>query len=231
MDEQRERRPKRGLRGIATALMGLTVVFTLLGGIGTTCVAFGAEKYPSMVPLVPYKLLYQAFVVISIAIGVWGIPVIVALVRGSPVAYRNALLNLIAGALSAGAQMVVSQSVRGSSAPVNMRFYFTAFTLVCFLLLRLPGVRVRVDFSQPAKSSGSAPVGAAFVACGFVTLTTPVWAGFSHVSSSGENFVEVLGAPLRIGGWAMVGVGAVCLLAAVVRSARSEKASLLEVPA
>jgi hypothetical protein len=147
------------------------------------------------------------------------------------VAYRNALLNLMAGALSAGAQMVVSQSVRGSSAPVNMRFYFTAFTLLFFLLLRLPGVRERVDFSQPAKSSGSAPVGAAFIVCGIVTLTTPVWAGFSHVSSSGENWVEVLGAPLRIGGWAMAGVGAMCLLAAVVSSKKREKVALLEAPA
>jgi hypothetical protein len=213
--------------------MGLTVVFTLLGGIGTTCVAFGAENYDSMASLVPYKLLYQAFVMISVAIGVWGIPVIVALVRGSPVAYRNALLNLVAGALSAGAQMLVSQSIRGSSAPVNMRFYFTAFTLVCFLLLRLPGVRERVDFSQAArgKTSGPASVGAAFVACGLVTLTTPVWAGFSHMSSAGENWVELLGAPLRIGGWAMVGVGLVGLLVAVVNSVRLEKVSLLEVRA
>mgnify|MGYP001817369720 CR=1 FL=1 len=230
MGEQRDRRPLRVLRGIAVALMGLVVVFTLLGGIGTTCVAFGAENYDSMASLVPYKPLYQALVVISVAIGIWGIPVTVSLVRGSRVAYRNTLLNLVAGALSAGVQMVVSQTVRGSSAPVNMRFYVTAFTLGFFLLLRLPGVRERVDFTQAAKgkTSGPASVGAAFVVCGLVTLTAPVWAGFSHMSSARENWVEVLGAPLRAGGWAMVGVGMVWLLAAVVSSMQSEKAALLE---
>jgi len=55
MTEQNKHRPSKVLRGIVIALFGLTVTFTLLGAVGTTCVAFGAEKYDSMIPLVPYK--------------------------------------------------------------------------------------------------------------------------------------------------------------------------------
>ena len=73
MTEQNKRdRPKtpqgaKALRGVAITLMGLTLVFTLLGGVGTTCVALGAEKYDSMALLVPYKPLYQVW-------GVEGVP-------------------------------------------------------------------------------------------------------------------------------------------------------------
>ena len=76
MTEQNKRyRPKtpqgaKALRGVAITLMGLTLVFTLLGGVGTTCVALGAEKYDSMALLVPYKPLYQVLVVVSLTVGV-----------------------------------------------------------------------------------------------------------------------------------------------------------------
>ncbi len=205
------------LRAIAVTLMGLTVVFTVLGGAGTTCVAFGAEKYGSMASLVPYKPLYQALVVISLAVGIWGIPVTIALVRGGGTAYRNALLVLLVGAFSAGIQMGVSQTVRGSSAPVNVRFYVTAFTLVIFLLLRLPPLWKRVDFTQPMRGAGPAPAaaGTALAVCGIITLATPVWAGPTHMSSTGSNWVNVLLVPLAVGGLGMVLAGIMLLLVAL----------------
>lgn len=225
MAEENKRKPSKFLRGIVVTLMGLTVVFTLLAGAGTTCVAFGAEKYDSMVSLVPYKPLYQAFVVVSLAVGIWGIPVTISLVRGGKKAYRNALLVLFLGALTAGIQMVVSQTVRGSSAPVNMRFYLTAFTLVVFLLLRLPPLWERVDFTQSMKGESSKGIsaGTVLIVCGIVTLTTPIWAGPTHLSASGSNWVYVLHLPLQVGGWGMVLAGIVLLFAASGRFPMHER--------
>ncbi|MGC9400274.1 MAG: hypothetical protein ACP5HM_14220 [Anaerolineae bacterium] len=194
------KKPLKFVRGIAVVLMGLTVFFTLMGGAGTTCVAFGAEKYESMIALVPYKPLYQALVVLSLAAGIWGVPVTIALVRGGERAYRNALLMLFAGAVTSGIQMAVSQAVRGASAPANVRFYITAFTLAIFLLLRLPPMRERLDFRQPFRGGTSSAGGAALIVCGVLALTTYSWAGSTHLAA----WIDVLRGPLMVGGNAMV---------------------------
>jgi len=214
MTEQKKHRPSKVLRGIIIVLFGLTVTFILLSAVGTICVAFGAEKYDSMIPLVPYKPLYQALVVISLAAGVWGIWVVRSLVRGGSVAYRNALLVLCLGALSAGIQMGVSQLVRGSSAPVNVRFYISVFTLVVFLLLRLPPVWVRADFTQSVRGSGTKMVstGMVLIVCGIVILAMRFWIGFTHITPEGNNWINVMELPLRVFGWGMVVGGVISLL-------------------
>ena len=177
-----------------------------------------------MAALVPYKPLYQALVIISLAVGIWGIPVTVSLVRGGEKVYRNALLVLLLGAISAGIQMGVSQSVRGASAPVNMRFFLTLFTLAVFLLLRLPPVWQRVDFTQPTKGgSTGASAGTALIVCGIITLTTPLWAGPTHLSPMGENWVSVLQPPLIVSGSGMLLAGVVLLLAAAGQVCKSEE--------
>jgi len=216
MTEQNKVRPSGIWRGIVITLMALTVAFTLLAAVGTLCAALGAENYDSMLPLVPYKPLYQALVVISLAAGIWGIGVVFSLVRSSPTAYRNALLMLVIGALSAGVQMGVSQALRGKSAPVNMRVYLTVFTLAVFLLLRLPPVWARVDFTQSlkGKNSKTASGGTAMMVCGMIVATTRWWVGTSHISASGFNWVDTPGVSLQAWGWGMVIVGIVILLAA-----------------
>gem|GEM_PF-389910 len=228
MAEKNSSGPSKVLRGVAVTLMGLTVLFTLLGGAGTTCVAFGAEKYGSMASLVPYKPLYQALVVISLAVGIWGIPVTIALVRGGVTAYRNALLVLLVGALTAGIQMGVSQIVRGASAPVNVRFTITAITLAIFLLLRLPPLWERVDFTQPMRGAGpaAAAAGTALVVCGIITLATPVWAGPTHMSSAGSNWVNALQVPLTVSGWGMMLAGILLLIVALGQSREGAKGQI-----
>jgi hypothetical protein len=222
MAEQNSDSPSKLLRVSAITLMAIAVVITLLAGAGSTCVAFGAENYDSMAALVPYKALYQVFVVLSLAVGLWGIPVTLSLVRGSTVAYRNALLVLLLGGTLGGLQMGVSQSVRGASAPVNMRFFVTLFVLSVFLLLRLPPLWRRVDFGQPLKGgSGGASAGTALIVSAAVTLTTPLWAGPTHMPSGGENWVAVLQTPLMVGGAMMLLAGAVLLLAALTRAHRA----------
>lgn len=221
------KKPAKVLRGIVIALMGLTVLFTLLGGAGTTCVALGAENYEGMEALVPYKPLYQALVVLSLAAGVWGILVTVSLVRGGATAYRDALLMLFAGAVTAGVQVGASQALRGASAPANVRLYLTAFTLAIFLLLRLPPLRERLDFSQPFKGGKAAAGGTVLMVCGVVTLTTPLWAGPTHLTT----WLDVFRTQLIIGGWGMILAGTGLLLTAGWRvrtlSQSVQRASLL----
>jgi hypothetical protein len=232
MTQQNGRRLSRILRGVALTLMGLTVTFTLLGGVGTTCVALGAEKYDSMAALVPYKPLYQALVVISLVMGVWGIPVTFALIRGGSSVYRNALLVLIVGTLSAGIQTGVSQAVRGSSAPVNIRFYISALTLVIFLLLRLPPIWEKVDYwrSTKGKETRGASAGIAAMVCGIVVLTTHLWVGATHTPVSGSSWVEELAIPLRASGWALVLAGTGLVLASAVSIPWREVFSLERAP-
>ena len=146
-----DQKPSTLLRSIAIILFSLTVLFTLMGAVGTTCVAFGAENYESMQGLVPYKPLYQVLVYVSIAAGIWGVIIIVNLVRGGKNLYRNVLIMLIIGAVTSGIQTFVSQSVRGSSAPVNIRFYITDFTLIVFLLFRLPPIWKLMKFDRSMK--------------------------------------------------------------------------------
>lgn len=199
------KKPLKFLRGSVVVLMGLTVFFTLMGGAGTTCVAFGAENYESMAALTPYKPLYQLLVVLSLAAGVWGVPVTITLVRGGKHAYRNALWVLMAGAVTSGVQMGVSQAVRGASAPANVRFYVTVFTLVVFLLLRLPPLREHLDFSRSFRDGKNATGGAALIVCGALALTTYTWAAPTHPAA----WLDVLQGPIVLSGSAMVlgGVG------------------------
>ena len=204
------KRPSSVLRSIAIILMALAVLFTLMGGIGTTCVAFGAEKYESMKGLVPYKLLYQALVFISIAAGIWGIFIIVNLIRGGVKLYRNAILMLIIGAVTSGIQTAVSQAVRGSSAPVNLRFGITIFTLLVFLVFRLPPLWDRMRFTQSMKKGSSkSAAGTALIVSGFFTLTTYYWTGPTHLTA----WIDVIRMPLLVGGCTLAFSGIALLYA------------------
>ncbi len=198
------KRPSGVLRSVAIILMAITVFFTIVGGIGTTCVAFGAEKYDSMVGLVPYKPLYQALVFISIAAGIWGVFIVIKLVRGGANVYRNAIIMLVIGAVTAGIQTAVSQAVRGSSAPANIRFYITAFALIVFLLFRIPPIWDQMKFDQSMKKDAKkTAAGASLFVCGVVALTTYYWTGPTHLA----EWIDIIRIPLLAGGWGMVLTG------------------------
>ena len=117
------------LRVIAIILFGMTAAFHLLGGAGTSCVAFAAEKFDSMAGIVPYKWLFQLFVVVEIAVSVYGVWALIGLAKGKAKSYRNAIIFLVIILIVTGIHMAASQSLRGASAPNNMRVYFTILTL------------------------------------------------------------------------------------------------------
>ena len=208
----------QALRIGAIVVFGLTVAFALLGGIGSSCVAFGAENYESMAGIVPYKWLYQALVVITIGLGVYGIWVTVELVRRGPRAYRDALIFLGGAVLAAGIQMFASRALRGKSQPNDVRLYWSIFVLAMFLLLRGLGAWEKLN-SERGKGKAARPAaGMAIVLGGLMALTVPVWAGPTH-TFEGVNLAEAFHQTLNPAGWVMVIGGGLVMAAPYLRRA------------
>jgi len=207
--------PKTGaiLRIIAIILVGLTAAFTLLGGVGTTCVAFNAEKYGrAFAMFVSYKPTYQLFVYVSLAAGIAGLAAAFAMLRGYKWAYWGAIIIVLVSLAVAAVHMYYSSTLKGVSffatPPENMRFYASGITLLFLLLLRLPGIWQWANFTLPWRGRGSASAAGgltAFVA-GVITITTPLWAGAPHMLD-GYNLVNVLQVPLTVVGWGLVLAG------------------------
>ncbi len=200
------------LRVAALVMLSLTAAFTLLGGIGTTCVAFNAEKFGErMAPLIPVKPIFQVLVVISIAAALFGVFSAVWLGRGKAKGYRYSLIFLLVGGTASAVQYYFSATLRGSTAPNNVRLYLTLLTLAVLLLLGLPGTREKV-FGARGAGKGQTPAGgAALFTCGLLTISTPLWGAPTHIIA-GENTVNVLLIPLLVVGAGMLLAGGVRLL-------------------
>lgn len=204
------------LRIIGIILLGVTAVITLLGGIGTTCVALNAANYDGMQAIAPYQWLYIFYVLSGIVIGVLGIWVAVALVRGKPHAYRNALIVLLAGLLIGGLHMATSRALRGSSMPKDFIVYATGLTLIVFLLFRIPGIWKRMNLGGHDDSAAGLGAGAALIVGGIATLTVQFWAGPTHVIN-GINYADVWHTQLALLGWLAVLLGGAVLGRFVLR--------------
>ena len=155
------------LRFIGIGLMGLTGGFTLLGGIGTSCVALDPDGFGvSMAKLAPYQWLYILFVLLGIALGVMGVRATILLVKGAQNSYRSALVVLAVGIAIGVAHMLASRALRGSSMPVDAVTYTTVLTLIVFLILRIPPVWQAVDFAKGHPRTNHSAGGAAAIAIG-----------------------------------------------------------------
>jgi hypothetical protein len=193
------------LRIAAIVLLGLTAVFTLMGGAGTTCVALAAEEFgEKWEVLVPYKWLYIIFVLTTIAAGVLQVRAVVHLIRSRPGAYRTSLYALISGIVIGVTHIVASRLIRGASMPVDAVVYTTVLTLIVFLLLRIPGVWKMVNFDA-ATLDKNFPRNAAAITLSITALsilTVQYWAGPTH-SVNGVNFADAWHAQLTALGWGM----------------------------
>ena len=199
------------LRFIGILLMGLTGGFTLLGGIGTTCAALFPTKYESMTALAPFQWLYILFVITGIAIGLWGIWATIKLVKGTSDSYIMSLQALIACVLIGVIHIYMSQMLRGKSMPVDAVVYTTVFTLVVFLMLRIPFIWQGVDFSKGNTKSNLPAGGASAIMLGVMTLTiqytmgsTHTWGGVNYANAFNTSMMGIglllLGAGLLISG-------------------------------
>ena len=202
------------LRITAIILMGITSAHILLGASGSVCISWFPEQYESLVNVVPYKGIYQiatSFTFVAAFIGIWSV---VGLVRGKSKAYTLAVSALILSIVTALTKMYYSNMLRGSTMPTDIRLYLSIFTLLYFLMLRLPGIKDKVDLTKSGKNDSSgtgAGTGMAMVLAGIAFLTTHLWAGPSHMMD-GRNLVLVLDAPLTYGGIALLVGGVVFLL-------------------
>jgi len=185
------------LRLVAIILMGLTAAFTLLSGVGTSCVAFFIKREYKFAfgALYDYRWLYQTFVFVTAFIGLVGIWATNQLVRRKRTAYRDAVISLLLGVTISGIHYYASQTLRGEAAPTNIVFFTNVFTLLFFLLLKLPGIHDYINFTEPEDGADIAGGLTAFIT-GLFVITTALWIGPSHMSQGGENWVLVLQLPL-----------------------------------
>ena len=203
------------LRIIGIILMSLTAAFTVLSGVGTTCVALGAENYSSMAGIVPYKWLYVLFVIVTLAIGVMGVRAVVLLIKGRPNAYRYSLIALILGVIVGGIHIWVSRALRGSSMPVDAVFYATVLTLLVFLIFRIPSIWQKVDFNRADENGDSPSGGIAAIVMGVLCLTIQIWMGPTH-TFYGVNYADAFHNVMTISGWGLILIGLGWLVYALV---------------
>lgn len=197
------------IRIVAIVMLGMTAGMNLLGGIGTTCVAFSNSVGYRLAfkELMDYRWLYQAFVVITILVGIAGIWATVKLVRGGRQVFRNSLIVLVIGSVFGGVHYFTSMALRGEAAPANVKFYLNVLTLVIFLAFLIPAIWQKIDFATPAgKSETKAGAGLAAIITGVVTITVFIWAGTSHTFFS-QNWTYVLKTPLIVVGTGLILLG------------------------
>ncbi len=194
------------LRIIGIVLMSLTAAFTLMGGMGTSCVALNPTGFgDTFAPLAQVQWLYILFVLLGIAIGIMGVRAVVLLVKGTKNAYRCTLIALMAGILVGGIHMAVSRALRGSSMPVDAVVYTTVLTLVVFLLFRIPGVWQGVDFEKPVgdKKTGKQAAAIALGAVGLLALSIQFLMSPTH-TIGGINYADVWHTALTAIGLALI---------------------------
>lgn len=209
----------KNLRIGAIVLMGLTAVMNITGGIGTSCAAFLTRDFPPMWSLYDYRWLYQIFVVVTTIIGIANAWVTAGLVRGRKNVVRNALITLVLGTVIGAIHVYASATLRGKTVPANFVLYTNLLTLIVFLVLGTPKFRDRVDFSNPGDSeTQSTASGLAAIFAGVMLLSVPMMVGSSHIFE-GNNWVDVLGTTISVGGGMLIGGGLLRLLGGRMKEA------------
>jgi hypothetical protein len=202
-------------RGALALLMGASTVMTILGAVGTACLAWNGNLYPPQAFgwIVPYMSTYQLLVYVSLAAGIALAVVTYALARGDKWFYIGALIFLVLAGGAAAYQMYLTSSLKkisfSAAAPTNIRFYITALTLLVLLIARIPSVWNKSGLGNRGNGKGNftAPIGLVLLLTGFLLLTAPLWASPEHVVD-GVNYVLVLAVPLVVNGAAMMLSGA-----------------------
>ncbi len=200
------------LRIAGIVLMGLTAVFTIMGGAGTSCVAISPQGFGgSFSGIAPYQWLYILFVVVTLAFGVMGARAVLLLVRNRGNSYRYALIALIGGTVIGVVHMLVSRALRGSSMPVDMVTYINILTLGIFLIFRFPGLWERIGYGRPAQSNTAGMAGGlTAISIGAICLTIQYWMGPTH-TLGGVNYADTWHLALQVIGWALVAAGVMLL--------------------
>ncbi len=202
------------LRIAGILLLAITAVITFLSGIGTTCVALDPVKY-DMAEIAPYQWLYLFYVIAGIIIGIMGILAVIALIRRKPNAYRNTIIVLLLGSVVGGLHMATSRALRGKSMPLDFIVYTTIFTLILFLIFRIPGIWNKINLTGDDDSTTQLGVGVSMFVTGIVILTVQIWAGPTHVID-GINYADAWHTQMMVVGGALTILGGSLLLGIIV---------------
>ena len=206
------------LRISAIIMMGMTAAMNLFGGAGTYCAAFSNNIGYRMAfkALMDYRWLYQIVMVATVLTGIAGVMALIKLIRGKPGVYRFTLIVLAIGTVLGGTQFFASLILRGAATPANVKFFINLATLILFLIFLLPGIKDKVDFSQPMeKAEKDSTAGIVSILVGITALTIFAWAGPSH-TYFGENWVYVLEVPLLVIGTTLTVGGFITVLRAML---------------
>jgi len=171
------------LRFIGILLMGITALFTIAGGLGTTCVAINPTNFgESIAKLAPFQWLYIIFVIATTAIGVMAARAVFLLTKSRPNSYRYSIIALVLGLAVGVIHMMVSRGLRGKSMPVDGVVYTTLLTLGVFLLFRIPKIWQGVNYTSNGSDDKTSPTAAAItlLVTGILTLTMHYWAAPTH---------------------------------------------------
>jgi hypothetical protein len=214
------------LRVIGIILMGLTAVFTIMGGVGTTCVALNPNGYDGkFAGIAPYQWLYVLFVIVTLAFGVMGARATLLLIRNRSNAYRYSIIALVGGTIVGVIHVIVSRALRGSSMPVDMVTYINILTLVVFLIFRIPPLWRAIGYGQPVNSNTAGIAGGmAAITCGAIILTIQFWMGPTH-TIAGVNYADVWHVQLLLIGWLFIITGLAALFWACGMFSKKERAA------
>ncbi|MFA5535651.1 MAG: hypothetical protein WDA53_00600 [Bacillota bacterium] len=201
------------VKGLLITALAVVSIFTLTGGIGTTCVAWNAANLGPFAVMVPYAPFYKSMVVVNILVGLALFIITYAFVRSEKWAYNAALITLFIGGGSGLVKMYMSQTIRGGTAPTNVRVYFTLAALVIFLIVRLPFIWNRIDLAKKPEGESSyvIPTGVAFLVGGISQLAITLFAMPSHIVE-GVNYVNYLAPQFYAISGILMAVGAGLLL-------------------
>jgi hypothetical protein len=192
---------KRTLRFTGIILLAITSVFTLLSGVGTTCVALdpttGDNKF---IALAPFQWLYIFYVLTGVALGILGIRATIMLIKGRVNGERSTLIMLILSLITGGAHMITSRLLRGSSMPTDGVVYFTVLTLIVFLIFQIPKIREMGLYQEDTPNNARAIGGLSAIIMGSLFLSVQMWAVPDHLIN-GINYADAFhGAIYTIGG-------------------------------
>ncbi len=202
------------LRIVGILLLGITAVITFLSGIGTTCVALDPVKY-DMAEIAPYQWLYLFYVVAGIIIGIMGILALITLIRRKPNGYRNTIIVLLLGSVVGGLHMATSRALRGNSMPLDFIVYTTIFTLIVFLIFRIPSIWNKLNLTGDDDDTTQLGAGVTMFVTGIVILTVQIWAGPTHVID-GINYADVWHTQMMVVGGSLTILGASLLLGIIM---------------
>jgi hypothetical protein len=180
-----------------------------------------------MAALAPFQWLYILFVLVGIAIGIWGIWATVKLIKGTSDSYLMSMQALIAGVLVGGLHIYISRMLRGKSMPVDAVVYTTVLTLIIFLLFKIPAIWKGVDFTKGNAKENKTAGGAAAIMLGLLTFTIQYTMASTH-TWDGVNYANVFNTSMTILGWGLTLGGVLILL---IKEKARETASRLQVHA